>query len=173
MLDLTCEVGPDLDAPTLGVLHPVQRAAHQQAVVETRDELFERGAARAEEGVRHACVSLALDGFPAAIGRAGNSQARGGVEVGDAALEDPVADDGRPVGPLSLVIHEVGTVSGRDGGVVVDVDELRPDALADVLRRTCPLLDEHVGLDAMPERLVRDRASGQRIGDHVVRPRGD
>ena len=39
-LVLAGEVGPDLDPPALGILHPVEGAADQQAVVEAREQLL-------------------------------------------------------------------------------------------------------------------------------------
>src|SRR5207249_1519 len=160
---------PDLDAPALGILHAVEGATDQQAIVEAGDQRVERRIAGCEEGVRHARVCLALDRFPSAVGRARDPEAGGGVEVGDAALEDAVADDGRAAGKLALVVDEVRAVRGGDGRIVEDVDQLGADAPAHVVRGAGPLLDEHVRLHAVTERLVRDGPRRLRVVYDVMR----
>src|SRR5690606_12256422 len=87
-LDLLGEVRLALDAPALRILHAVARAAHEQPVVDTRDEVLERPLAGAEERVAHARVRLARDALPAPVGGPRHAELRRRDEVGHGALQD-------------------------------------------------------------------------------------
>ena len=79
---LSSEVGANLDAPTLWILHAVGALTDVQPVVKAPEDLLDRVPAWSEEGVGHAGVRLAFKAFATTIRRPGNPQPGCRVEIG-------------------------------------------------------------------------------------------